>query len=67
MLSVLTVRKDRKSRQLPDTRGHLYGGRMMAVASCALGAGVTSPERMVFIAGTRAINAVEFLKRVTDL
>lgn len=34
-------------------------GGMMDVAACALGAGVTAADRMVMIAGTWAINALE--------
>lgn len=49
---------------LPE--GTPVAGSMMDVASCALGAGVTSPDRMVFIAGTWAINAVEVPERVTS-
>lgn len=36
-------------------------GGMMDVAACALGAGVTSSDRMVMIAGTWAINALEVM------
>lgn len=41
-------------------------GSMMDVASCALGAGVTSPDRMVFIAGTWAINAIEVPRPISE-
>lgn len=42
---------------LPE--GLPVAGSMMDVASCALGAGVITPERMVMIAGTWAINGME--------
>ncbi|GBR68656.1 FGGY-family carbohydrate kinase [Gluconobacter kanchanaburiensis] len=42
---------------LPE--GLPVSGSMMDVASCALGAGVTTPAHMVLIAGTWAINAME--------
>lgn len=42
---------------LPE--GLPVAGSMMDVASCALGAGVTARDRMVMIAGTWAINAME--------
>lgn len=42
---------------LPE--GLPVAGGMMDVAACALGAGVTSPNQMVMIAGTWAINALE--------
>ncbi len=49
---------------LPE--GTPVAGSMMDVASCALGAGVTTPDRMVFIAGTWAINAIEVARPVSD-
>lgn len=39
---------------------------MMDVAACALGAGVTSSDRMVMIAGTWAINALEVSATAAD-
>ncbi|HEY0275591.1 MAG TPA: FGGY-family carbohydrate kinase [Paenirhodobacter sp.] len=42
---------------LPE--GLPVAGSMMDVAACALGAGVTSRDRMVMIAGTWAINTME--------
>lgn len=56
----------RMARETGLPEGTPVAGSMMDVASCALGAGVTSPERMVFIAGTWAINAVEVPQPITD-
>lgn len=56
----------RIARETGLPEGTPVAGSMMDVASCALGAGVTSPDRMVFIAGTWAINAVEVPQPVTD-
>ena len=49
---------------LPE--GLPVAGGMMDVAACALGAGVTSDERMVMIAGTWAINAMEVTDTLPD-
>src|SRR5476651_193567 len=56
----------RIARETGLKEGTPVAGSMMDVASCALGAGVTSPDHMVFIAGTWAINAVEVPQPVTD-
>ncbi|MEC5318716.1 FGGY-family carbohydrate kinase [Brenneria populi subsp. brevivirga] len=56
----------RIARETGLPEGTPVAGSMMDVASCALGAGVTSPGCMVFIAGTWAINAVEVPQPVTD-
>ena len=52
----------RTARETGLPEGIPVAGGMMDVAACALGAGVVSDDRMVFIAGTWAINALE----VTD-
>lgn len=56
----------RMARETGLPEGIPVAGSMMDVASCALGAGVTSPERMVFIAGTWAINAMEVPQPITS-